>query len=390
MERFEGYVRKGLATARTERLLAADRVLCCARRWVTVLLGAAAPAFLAVVIIRLIGGDLDSRRWLIPTLCCIYLAAVLISLLLLGGLRLFYGGGSPKGEERYRLLCSYVRSLLLDTCSALAPEIRETKQGDDLLSEAREYARGYVLTTREWAVLYSGESLREEGERIRARCEGFLREAIEGEAERYLALRANMRRVINEWRRLHFPSYAEPQKRLLEENLSLLMQQVTDNRAHFLQTRGTRVYLDLLGSATLYRDRAASPKDGEAPALPLPTEEEYIRYLATVESIRHFDTAGMRLALRGKKLEEYRELLDAYRAFRATRCAVGCPEVDIARCEGYVKTAEQDATRCWRCKQKFHARYKRVCSDCRHHVCPRCGSCYCDKHPTHQIGRAHV
>lgn len=387
MERFEGYAPKRIRTARVERLLAADRVLCRARRWLTALLSVAAIAAALAIVLLIVKGIAAERPWLPVAIGGGYLALVILSLLLLFLFRLFYGGGSPKGEERYRLLNKYVQALLIDTCVMLAPQLRALENGEAHLADAREYAERYVLTGQEWAALYHEPDPRAEGERIRARFEEYLREVIEGESGRYLALRANMKKVIEEWRRLHFHLYAEPQRRLLEENFQLLIQQVTEHRAFFLQTRGTHAYLELLNRVTLYRDKSLPPEDGNARALPLPTREEYTNYLSAVEEIRQFDAKGLRYAMQGRRLASYKELLDSYRGFHATRAMTGCQTVDLARCEGYVKTAELDATRCWRCKHKFHPRYKRVCHECQHHVCPRCGSCYCDKHISHRFFR---
>ena len=389
MERFEGYTRKGFGTARAERLLAADRVLLRVRRWLTLLLLAVLALLVIFAVLRFRNRGGEGFGAYLLGLFGGYLLLLFVTLVLLAVFRRCYGGGKLSGKHRYLLLSSYVRSLLLDTCVALAPELRKLKKGEEILADSREYAEGYVLTEQEWALLYRAKTpvLREESERIRARFEEYLREILDGESERYLALRTNMKGIIDHWRRTHFPSYAEPQRDLLNENLSLLLQQVTDNRAFFLRSRGTHAYLELLNGVTLYRDRGIFPEDGAKKPLPLPTEKEYSAYLSTVEKLRRMDKKDLCFSLHGRYFDDYRELLDAYRAFHATRATVGCPVLDIQRYEKYEKTVVADATRCWRCKLRFHPRYKRVCPKCHHHVCPRCGSCYCDKHIMHRSFR---
>ena len=389
MERFEGYVRKGFATARAERLLAADRILSRVRRWLTVLLLAALALAVFFAVSRILDRGTEGLWGYLLKLALGYLLLLVLSLAILFGFRRFYGGGPATGEHRYQLLSSYVRSLLLDTCVVLAPELRRLKRGEEIIADSREYAEGYVLTEQEWGALCraSPPELRAEGEVIRARFEEYLREILDGESERYLALRTNMKGIIDNWRRTHFPSYAKPQRELLEVNLRLLLQQVTDNRAFFLKTRGTHAYLELLNGVTLYRERGVLPEKDPKKPLPLPTGDEYTAYLATVEKLRKIDEKDLHFSLHGRRFDDYRELLDAYRGFHATRSSAGCPVLDIERYEKYEKAALLDATRCWRCKLRFHPRYKRVCPTCHHHVCPRCGSCYCDKHITHRAFR---
>ncbi|MBQ2719758.1 MAG: hypothetical protein IJF73_06805 [Clostridia bacterium] len=285
------------------------------------------------------------------------------------------------------LATAYFRTLLTATAAAKEPVFRSTSNdGEELYRIAHEYAANFIPTAAEREALLSAEVLPLAAAPVLGRFTSLLNDLLTGDARGILAFRARIDEAVAAVRQKHIGRYADPQKMLLDENLWLVRQQLFDKRVFFQKITSKRTFLSLFDGVTAYVDRTATAENGRpGGALYLPTREEYERHCTTVRSLRHYDTREMRFALRRDKLKEYKALIDEYRAFCSTRASVGCPTVDIEKCQATYDGILKDNERCWHCKRKFHVRYKEVCPRCHHYICPRCGKCYCDKHIMHRI-----
>ena len=339
---------------------------------------------LLLPVVLLLFGRPD-RMALAVTLLILYAMVLLVFVASLAAADALYG----KRAQRRRaddLATAYFRGLLTSLSAAAEPDFRTRIDGEELYGIAYEYAANFIPTAKERETLRAAEALAVAAEPVRARYEALLRDLLTKDAAGYLALRAHVDEAVFAVRQKHIGRYADPQKMLLDENLWLVRQQILDKRVFFLRVSSKRACLSLFDSVTAYVDRTATPENGKAAgALFLPTREEYERHCATVRSLRYYDTREMRFALRKEKLDKYKALIDEYRAFCSTRASVGCPTVDIEKCQAVYDGILKDNERCWHCKRKFHGRYKEVCPRCHHYVCPRCGKCYCDKHIMHRI-----
>ena len=382
MERYEGFMPKGIKAARAERLLRADDYARRASRILAVIFLALLAALMTFFVLILSRGTYDVYGNVFIVLLLIYetVYIVVFVVFLIG--RLLYGGHSHATRVT-EILNSYIRGILGDTYAAYARALAEHKDGKALKKKARAYVTSYTVTAGERALLLANGALRKEGERIRQRYEDFLKFLLSDDPmrERYQVMSDNMAKVAEKWRRLHLPKYAPPQREVIEENIARILRQATDDRERFLAERGTREYLLLLRDATLYRD-PATPK---AKRLPIPNREQYEHISEVVKKLRKFSTREMTFALNGKKLEDFKMYLDAYEDFASRFAMVGCPTLNIKGYRSKLEGARADTESCWFCHTKFNLRYRRVCPRCNHYICPKCGRCYCNKHITHTV-----
>ena len=384
MERFEGYIMKSMKTARAARLLAADSALRRARK-ITKLVGLSLLILLALVTLLVVarGGFSEKRELLLAmwlTLAALLLASALV-FLLLGAL---YGGTrSPK--RRTELATLYVRGLLADTFALYRPRLAALPRGRELAEDVRAYAAGYALSYTERNALLQRGALREAGEEIRRRYEEFLLGLLESDdtvSERYLRLRRSMQELADRWRRSHMVHYGEAQRKLIEHNIGLLMQDITNRRSEFLKTGGVPAYFELLGDITVYRE-----PETEGEARVIPRKDACAGFADVVKKIKRFDEDILGTACSEAEMDDYAALLQAYEDFTGRYVTVGLPTVNIEKSRERYKDALEDSRRCWRCKTPFHPRHREVCDRCGRYVCPRCGRCYCDKYITHRVKR---
>ncbi|MBR7096082.1 MAG: hypothetical protein IKC73_07690 [Clostridia bacterium] len=318
-------------------------------------------------------------------LLSLYVIALLVFVIGVAAADALYGKRAQK-RRMDDLATAYFRSLLTSLAAAAEPDFRARIDGEALFRIAYEYAAGYIPSAKEREAVLGATVVRVAAEPVRARYIALLRDLFTGDATRYGVLYAHIDEATAIVRQKHVDRYAAPQRALLEENLWLVRQQVLDRRTFFLRVNSKRAFLSLFDSVTAYVDRTATAANGRAEgALLLPTREEYERHCTTVRALRHYDTREMRFSLRKETLDKYKALIAEYRAFCSTRASVGCPTVDIEKCQAVYDGILKDNERCWHCKRKFHGRYKEVCPRCHHYVCPRCGKCYCDKHIMHRI-----
>ncbi len=384
MERFEGYIMKSMRTARAARLLAADSALRRARK-VTMLAGISLLLllYLFTLLFAVKGGTPETLEVLLVMRLVVW-AVLFLAVLVFLLLGVLYGGTrSPK--RRTELATLYVRGLLADTFALYRPRLVALPRGRDLAEDARLYAASYALNHEERSALLRRGALREEGEIIRRRYEEFLLGLLESDdtvSERYLRLRHSMQELVNRWRRGHMIHYGEAQRKLIEHNIGLLMQDITNRRSEFLKTEGVPAYFGLLGDITVYRDPEAG---GEARIIP--RKDACASFAAVVKEIKRFDEDVLGTARSEAEMDDYAALLQSYEEFTSRYVTVGCQTVDIERCREKLRTAKEDSHRCWSCKKPFHPRHREVCERCGRYVCPRCGRCYCDKYITHRVKR---
>ena len=377
MERYEGYMPKGIKAARAERLIRADSYARSAARVLSVVFLVLLAALMAFFAWILSNGVYDTYGNVFIILLLIYEAVYIAFFVVFLIGRLLYGGHSHAARVT-ELLNSYIRGLLGDTYAAYVREIANHKDAKMLKKRLRAYVTSYTVTARERSLLLAKGALRTEGERIRQRYEDFIKFLLSDDPmrERYLVMSDNMIKVVEKWRRLHLSKYADPQKEIIEENIARVLRSATDERERFLAERGTREYMLLLRDVSLYRD----PANPKAPRLPLPNREQYAHISEIVKKLRKFSRREMTFALHGKKLEDFKMYLDAYEDFASRFAMVGCPTLSIKTYHDKLTAAKADTEACWFCHTKFNLRYRKVCPRCKHYVCPKCGRCYCNKH----------
>ncbi len=377
-----------MKTARAARLLVAGAVLRRARRITAAVFFFLFAAYIAVFVVtvsRVSAGAVEHGTWqVILALGICLLAAALVAILtffLLG--RLYGGNRDPR--RRTELATLYVRGLLIDTFSRYREPLSELNCGKAVLKDAKTYATEYALELEECAALLRPATMREEGERIRFRYETYLRAILETDEQvrvRHFRNRDKMYALADRWRRLHFPSYGKEQQKLLDHNIAHILQAAIKADPQDLGTSSAMAHLETFEGVTMYRDPS-----NPASVKTIPKKGKSDLFADIVKKIKAFDTDAMSIPLGGARLDDYKELLDAYEAFEAEYTTVGCDTVNLAKCRTRYRDAVDDVIRCWRCKKPFHPRHKQICKICGQYICSSCGKCYCDKHITHRIAR---
>ena len=297
-----------------------------------------------------------------------------------------------KCEKRVELVTDYVKALLADTYRHYRPALRASKYAPDILYDVRGYATSFALSQEDMVMILVEDdpkksknvsyferkaALLSVGEKIRMRYDEFLRYIVNAEdyeCERYLAMRKNMRVVIEKWYNRHIGNYASVHRELIEQNISLVMQRVTDERAEFERTGGTAAYLQLLSETTFYHN---PEKRGERELIP--TKKKFKTFCSVVRRLERFKTRGMAMPGKRSLLEDYKMLIDAYDDYARHYTLRGGPTLEIDRYRKRYEDVLKDVTRCFHCRTPFHKRYRQICPRCEHFLCPVCGACYCNK-----------
>jgi ribosome-binding protein aMBF1 (putative translation factor) len=322
--------------------------------------------------------------------------------------------GTRELPTRIELATEYVRGLMADTYRHYRPALKASRYAPDIVWDVRGYAATFTLTVSDLRLLAvcdetkksgkkkedkkerkknkeAGQEIRRKphgyraqreaflaaGEQIRMRYDNFLRYIVNAEdyeCERYLAMRKNMRVVIEKWYHRHIGSYASVHRRLIERNISLVMQRVTDEREEFERTGGTATYLQLLSETAFYHN---PEKDGVRELIP--NKNKYKTFCTVVRRLEKFNTRGMAMPGRRSLLDDYKMLIDAYEDYVKQYTLVGCRTLEIERYRKRHDEVLKDVTRCFHCHTPFHKRYRQVCPRCEHFLCPVCGACYCNK-----------
>ena len=372
MEHNDGYRRRELKATRIKRRLCASARLAAARRiapWASIGVGT-----VLLFVIFLLSFDFRDRLPVILALVASWVLLVLLArLFLFGFARWVAAKAAPASLPK--LVRDYIRMLLFDVYKSRKEALLAADES--LSADAREYAEEYVLSPSEREAFLSGKAFEDTVVGIVERYQGYLEDLLSGQAEDCLAMRARLRAEMTPWREGHLPEYAQPQRVLIEDNLSLLLRQIADRRDVYRRARSPRLLSTLLDGVLLYPNPT---KGKDAKKLRIPPKDAYERYCESVAVLSDYDGSGMEFSLDKEHRGQYREHLDACRAFRLTYTTVGCPEIDLDRYEERYRASLEDDERCWACKKKFHARYRSVCPRCKHYVCPKCGKCYCEKY----------
>lgn len=326
-------------------------------------------------------------------------------------------------NARIELATEYVRGLMADTYRHYAPVLKRSKYSLDILYDVRSYAAAFALTPEDVRLLRIKdetrglrkrflEELRELKERVNAesgeerkrrirvfhelkaqfiasaeevrmRYDNFLHyieNAEDYECERYLAMRKNMRVVIDKWYHRHIGNYASVHRPLIEQNISRVMQMVTDRREEFERTGGTASYLELLAGTAFY----LNPEEDFKKEL-IPHKKKYKTFCMVVKKLDNFKMRGMAMPRNRHRLDDYKMLIVAYEDYVAQYTLFGTRALmkDIETHKKNHKEALRDATRCYDCRTPYHKRFRQICPRCEHYLCTVCGACYCNKFIRH-------
>ena len=413
-ERFEGDIVPRMKTRRAARRFCSIWWLRAVRRKAIAYLGI--PTILLVLLLLL--------RFLFPPLGVAPLGTViLVATVALFGLDALAAlviavlfsvcSDTRKLPTRIELATDYVRGLMAATYRHYRPALRASRYAPDIVWDARSYAASFTLTVSDLRLLAVADETRKSekkedkkgrkkteadkkeirrkplgyraqraaflaaGEEIRMRYDNFLRYIVNAEdyeCERYLAMRKNMRVVIEKWYHRHIGNYASVHRELIEQNISLVMQRVTDEREKFERTGGTATYLQLLSETAYYHN---PEKDGERELIP--SKKKYKTFCTVVRRLEKFNTRGMAMPGKRSLLDDYKMLIDAYEDYVKQYTLVGCRTLEIERFRKRYDEVLKDVTRCFYCRTPFHKRYRQVCPRCEHFLCPVCGACYCNK-----------
>ena len=377
----------GISGRAAVRRIRAARRLPKAKRALSVTLAVLAvlvPAILLVSLLLKVGAAGFSVLFWV---CAAFFGAALLSLLsvalasaLLAPLR------TDSGKEG--LLTDYMRAYLAEALASDRERLLAREGGDALLTDLLRYAEHFRLTHSEYEALASAPDIDAASERIAApylALLSYLSEATDAERLRYLAVREEARAVIKAWCHRVFPRRAAVHYPLLTRNMELVARTVADAHHAFACGEVERLLRPFLLDAILYHEY-----EREGARLLLPTRARHKAFRLLVERLCHFPAHGLAVGEGGRRLEEYRALLDEYDAYAARYTLSGCTTVDSEGCRRRYREAIEDADRCYSCGLDYGDRHRAVCRRCGHYICPDCGACYCGKVISHDMSRATV
>lgn len=393
MERFEGYSVKSTKAKRIARRVAVRQNIGVVHRVIRFPLFLSSAGWFAIAISLLLLGRVDLTA-LFPSFL-IFLALWILYAVFLSVFRRWACTPPQKMEE---LATQYVRILLTKTLALYRKEILAIpKYGNEFYRYAYEYAARYILTPEEKDALLERGKLSYEGEELRRGYERFLREIVlsdDRDVLRYIEMCQKLERLIEKWCQRHLPRYNEIHFSLIEENISLLRQYVTEQRQEFLDTNGLKAYMHLLEKLTVYRH-----PDEEGRTLLIPTKERHEAFCKVVEKLDKRDYKPNPRIEDGSPnfshihdlLLEYGYCIKAYEEYVKQFVVAGNGRLDDAdrrrewyeklslqyesTCEKYEMIFAADQV-CWFCGYPKQMRVR--CTICNYYICEKCGRCQCD------------
>lgn len=373
--RFNGYVPKGMKTARAQRMLTTYKQLARARKRVTVLLVGIFLLLAGLAILFLIKGRFAENQTLLLVLFAVFGGVSVLTVLFFAIGHALYGG-KPDSFKIDRILHRYLCGLLGDTYRMYEREIIGRDRDQLLRRYALEYIADFRLLAGEREKLLADGALASEAEVIRRRYEDFITYIISGDhaAERYVTLRRSMGKVLEKWRHYNLSRYDKPQRAIIEDNIRRVTRIVTDQYEYFLSHLGVREYMILMNDV-IYHDIT----EDRSLWKPLPVKKKYKTFCGVVKQIDDANPGKMIGAGRTNALYDYALALENYRQFVKMYATEACPTLkwEIGVYEEELAFAQRAQEFCWKCGEKYHPRFRKVRDSCKHYVCTRCRVCYC-------------
>lgn len=374
-KRFNGYVPKSMKTSRALRMLNVHAHLARTRNRAAVLLAFALLLTIGITVLFVIQGKFKQNLTVILALLAVLAGFAALTVLFFVICHLIYGN-KPDSRRVMKILHRYLGGLLGDTYRMYEREIIGRDAEQLLRRYALEYIADFRLLKGEREKLLAPGALEAEGEVIRRRYEDFITYVIsdDSSAQRYIALRRNMSKVLEKWRHQNLSRYDKPQRVIIENNIKRITRSVTDEYERFLSQMGTREFLMLMNDV-IYCDITEEKSLWK----PLPIKKKYKAFCTVVKKIEDSDPGKMIGAGRSKDLFDYAFALESYRQFTKTYATAACPQLndDIGVYEDELAAAQRAQEACWRCGEKYHPRFREFRERCRHYICNRCKVCYC-------------